>query len=48
LKTEVPDLVRDIWMGVHNDMRHMPRIRTVMNAVIEALQPNAAVLEPNR
>jgi DNA-binding transcriptional LysR family regulator len=48
LKTEVPDLVRDVWMGVHSDMRHMPRIRTVMNAVVDALQAYAAILKPNQ
>lgn len=37
LRSDLPDLVRDIWMGVHADMRHMPRIRAVMEAVTKAL-----------
>lgn len=41
-----PDLVRDIWLGVHVDMRHMPRVRAVMEAVTAALQRNAAILVP--
>lgn len=41
-----PDLVRDIWIGVHVDMRHMPRVRAVTDAVVEALRKNAAILNP--
>ena len=43
-----PDLVRDIWIGVHVDMRHMPRVRAVTDAVVEALRKNAAILNPGR
>lgn len=43
LHTELPDLVRDIWLGVHRDMRHMPRVRAVIDAVTDVartlLQP---------
>lgn len=40
-----PDLVhlmpetlmsRDVWLGVHSDMRHMPRIRAVVDAIVAA------------
>lgn len=41
-----PALVREIWLGVHADMRHMPRVRAVTNAVVEALRINAAILNP--
>lgn len=44
---EKADLVRDIWLGVHVDMRHMPRVRAVTDAVIEALRRKAAVLNPS-
>ncbi len=27
---------RDIWLGVHRDMRHMPRIRVTIDAIVEA------------
>jgi DNA-binding transcriptional LysR family regulator len=43
-----PDLVRDIWIGVHVDMRHMPRVRAVTDTVVEALRKNAAILNPGR
>lgn len=42
------DLVRDIWSGVHMDLRHMPRVRAVTDAVVEALRKNAAILNPGR
>lgn len=41
-----PDLVRDIWIGVHVDLRHMPRVRAVTDTVVEALRRNAAILNP--
>jgi DNA-binding transcriptional LysR family regulator len=40
------DLVRDMWLGVHVDMRHMPRVRAVTDAVIESLRKSAAILNP--
>lgn len=42
-----PDLVREIWLGVHVDMRHMPRVRAVTDAVVEALRENAGILHPS-
>lgn len=47
LRTELPDLIRDIWLGVHVDMRHMPRVRAVMDAVTHALRSNASDLNPS-
>lgn len=46
LKTNPPDLVRDIWLGVHSDMRHMPRVRAVMDAVVDTLKKEAGNLSP--
>lgn len=46
LRTDMPDLVRDIWLGVHVDMRHMPRVRAVMDAVIKTLERQAPILVP--
>ncbi len=37
LRSDLPDLVRDVWLGVHVDMRHMPRVRAVIDAVTQAL-----------
>ncbi|MFM5915040.1 MAG: LysR family transcriptional regulator [Chakrabartia godavariana] len=44
---EAPDLVRDIWLGVHVDMRHMPRVRAVMDAITDTLRDRARVLNPS-
>ena len=43
-----PDLTRDIWLGVHVDMHHMPRVRAVTGAVVDALRQAAAILNPSR
>jgi DNA-binding transcriptional LysR family regulator len=37
VRPDIPDLTRDIWLGVHTDMRHMPRVRAVLEAVTERL-----------
>lgn len=39
-------LVRDIWLGVHADMRHMPRVRAVMEVVVSALKASHSILAP--
>jgi len=33
---EGPALTRDVWLGVHSDMHHMPRIRAVIDAIVAA------------
>lgn len=48
LHRDVPPLIRDIWLGVHVDMRHMPRVRAVMDTVTEALARNATILAPTK
>lgn len=42
-----PDLVREIWLGVHVDMRHMPRVRAVATAVTQGLRNWTKALNPN-
>ena len=46
LRTDLPALVRDIWMGVHVDMRHMPRVRAVMDCIADALKRAGPTLNP--
>ena len=48
LQPSTPPLIRDIWLGVHVDMRHMPRVRAVMDAVTHALERQASILVPTR
>lgn len=42
-----PDLRRDLWMGVHSDMRRMPRIRAVMDCLIDHLHASRSLLDPD-
>lgn len=44
---EAPDLRRDVWLGVHSDMRQTPRIRATMDALIEVFEENARALNPD-
>jgi DNA-binding transcriptional LysR family regulator len=44
LRPDLPSMTRDIWLGVHSDMRHMPRIRAVMDAIIAALGEQQGLL----
>lgn len=39
-------LTREIWMGVHHDTRHAPRIVAVQDAIVEAIAQNRARLQP--
>jgi len=39
-------LVRGIWLGVHKDTRHVPRIRLVTDTIVEGLRGQAARLAP--
>ncbi len=37
---------RELWLGVHDDIRHMPRIRAVTDFLAAALKQKAAQLDP--
>lgn len=39
-------LVRGIWLGVHKDTRHVPRIRLVIDTIVEGLRGQAVRLAP--
>lgn len=41
-----PVVVREIWMGVHRDTRHAPRIVAVQDALVSAVSHNKALLSP--
>lgn len=43
---DVPNLNRDIWIGVHSDMRQTPRIRVTMDALIAKFAEKARELNP--
>jgi DNA-binding transcriptional LysR family regulator len=46
LATPEPAPLRGIWIGVHADTRHTPRIRAVVEALHEGLRAAAPVLAP--
>jgi DNA-binding transcriptional LysR family regulator len=39
-------VVREIWMGVHQDTRHAPRIAAVQAAIVEAIAASRTLLHP--
>ena len=47
IRPEMPDLVRDIWLGVHGDMQQMPRVRAVIDELLRTLREHAKHLNPN-
>ncbi len=48
VRLPVPDPMppRDVFLAVHHDIRHMPRIRVVTDMIVAAMRGSAAVLAP--
>jgi DNA-binding transcriptional LysR family regulator len=46
VRVPVPAPVREIWLGVHRDTRHTPRIRVALNHLTEAVKQAACRLHP--
>jgi DNA-binding transcriptional LysR family regulator len=46
LETPTKPPLRELWMGVHNDIRHTPRIRALTDFLAAGLKQQAAVLSP--
>ena len=46
LKTPGPAPVREVWLGVHKDMRQTPRIRAVLDALTTGIRAQSARLSP--
>ena len=44
IATPMPAPAAEIWLGVRQDDRHMPRIRTVLDLIAGAVRDNAASL----
>jgi DNA-binding transcriptional LysR family regulator len=47
LETPTEPPPRDVYLGVHNDIRHAPRIRAVIDAVVASMHAEAGRLAPN-
>ena len=46
LAPPVPPPARELWLAVHTDIRHMPRIRAVTEALAAGVKARAEVLAP--
>ena len=46
LAPPVPPPARELWLAVHTDIRHMPRIRAVTDALAAGVKARAEVLAP--
>lgn len=46
LRTPAPIPVAEIWLGVHRENRHVPRVRMVLDCIAEAVRSRASVLNP--
>jgi DNA-binding transcriptional LysR family regulator len=46
LETPTAPPAREVWMGVHNDIRHTPRIRAITDFLAAGLRQQASVLAP--
>lgn len=47
IRKDLPDLKREIWMGIHADLRKMPRMRATMDALNEVFARNSHLLDPD-
>ena len=47
ISTPVPVPSADIWLGVHRENRHVPRIRTVLDCIAEAVRARGKLLNPS-
>jgi len=43
----VPVPSAEIWLGVHRENRQVPRVRTVLDIIAEAVRSRAALLNPS-
>lgn len=46
IATPTPVPAAEIWIGVHRENRQVPRVRTVLDLVAEAVHSRAAILNP--
>ena len=46
IETPTPIPSAEIWLGVHSENRHVPRVRIVLDCIAEAARARAAILNP--
>nr|WP_273544028.1 LysR family transcriptional regulator [Croceicoccus gelatinilyticus] len=47
VRPDLPVIKREIWLGIHSDLRKMPRMRVTMDALIDTFAKNAHLLDPD-
>ncbi len=47
IRTPVPVPSAEIWLGVHRENRQVPRVRTVLDIIAEAVRNRVAMLNPS-
>ena len=48
LETLSPPPGAGVWLAVHENIRHMPRIRAVLDCMVETFRRTASTMDPNR
>ncbi len=48
LETSSPPPGASIWLAVHENIKHMPRIRAVLDCIVETFRRTAATMDPDR
>jgi DNA-binding transcriptional LysR family regulator len=46
IATGTPSPAAEIWLGVHRENRHVPRVRTVLDCIAEAVRSRVVILDP--
>ena len=46
IRTPTPVPSAEIWLGVHRENRHVPRVRTVLDTIAGAVRSQANILDP--
>ena len=46
VRTPAPVPAAEIWLGVHRENRQVPRVRTVLDVIAEAVRSRSAMLNP--
>ena len=46
IATPAPVPPAGIWLGVHGDNRKIPRVRSVLDCIVEAVRSRSAILAP--
>lgn len=46
VRSDLPDIRREIWLGIHADLQKMPRMRATLDGLVEAFAGYARMFDP--